>query len=375
MLMRSLNSLICLLIITLIAGSCGTSNKLSDSKSIITPLSGNINISESSIVYGLPLTVLDINIEAERIIEKPGPYSRYAEELLGLTDIVKTESEHWSIKQVTISSHEELDPSEFYLIEGSTLFQTNVLALKKAGLIMDLNPEIYNSAMNYNQVREGDRSQALFFDLGSDEYFQDRRDTIYKVVSVDTAFIKIPYLVEKKQKLTVDQLAEKAAVRLMELRDGKHMILTGETNIFPQNRAAIDEMNRIEKDYTDLFAGKIFRERRSFTYQIIPGKDLTGKQIMVFSFSESAGPVPLADKTGVPLTIEFIPELKTKPLTLVAGDKPESSSHRANRLYYRTPDVVNIKASFGNKGLNTSRKLIYQFGVVIQLPSNYIIGK
>jgi hypothetical protein len=373
--MRSLNNLPCLIVIALLAVSCGTSNKLTDSKSVITPLSGKINISEGSIVYGLPLTVLDINIEAERIIEKPGPYSRYADELLGLTDIVKTESEHWSIKQVTISSHEELDPSGFYLIEGSTLFQTNVLALKKAGLIMDLNPEIYNSGMNYNQGKDADRSHLRVFDLGADEYFQDKKDTIYKVVSVDTAFIKIPYLVEKKQKLTVDQLAEKAAVRLMEIRDGKHMILTGETNVFPQNSAAIEEMNRIEKDYTDLFAGKIFRERRSFNYQIIPGKDLAGKLVTVFSFSESAGPVLLTDKSGVPVTIEFIPELKTKPLTLITRDKPESSSQRAGRLYYRIPDVVSIKASFGNKVLSTSRKLIYQFGDVVQLPSNYIIGK
>ena len=36
----------------------------------------------------------------------------------------------------------------------------------------------------------------------------------------------------------------------MELRDGKHMILTGETNLFPQDEAAINEMNRLEKEYT-----------------------------------------------------------------------------------------------------------------------------
>lgn len=373
--MKYLVNLTCVIVSALIAGSCGTSNKLNESKSVITPLSGKINISEGSIIYGLPLTVLDINIEAERIIEKPGPYSRYAEELLGLTDIVKTEDEHWAVKQVTICSHEELDPSEFYIIEGSSLFQTNILALKRTGLVLDLNPEIYNLEMNYNQGKDIDRSFQRVFDLGADEYFQDRKDTVYKVVSVDTAFIKIPYLVEKKQKLTVGQLAEKAAVRLMEIRDGKHMILTGETNVFPQNSAAIDEMNRIEKDYTDLFAGKIFRERRSFNYQIIPVKDLIGKQVTVCSFSESAGPVASADKSGIPLIVEFIPELKTKPLTLITRSKPESSSQRADRLYYRTPDVVSIKALFGNKVLATSRKLIYQFGDVVQLPSNYIIGK
>ena len=57
---------------------------MSDSKSCNNPaFRQNSLFQEGSLVYGLPLTVVDIEIEAERIIEKPGPYSRYAEDLLG----------------------------------------------------------------------------------------------------------------------------------------------------------------------------------------------------------------------------------------------------------------------------------------------------
>ncbi|MDP4222960.1 MAG: DUF4831 family protein [Bacteroidota bacterium] len=364
-----------LLFIGLFAGSCGVNKDLSRSGVIVTPLSGKLNITKGSIVYALPLTVLDVTVDAERMVELPGPYSRFAEELLGLADVVKSASEHWSIRQVTIATHEELDPSEFYIIEGSSLFQTNLLALKRAGLVMDLNPEIYNSGAGGFRNRESDLVGTRFYDLGADEYFQGRNDTVYRVVSVDTAFIKIPYLVEKKQKLTIDQLAEKAAVRLMELRDGKHLILTGETNIYPQNSAPLDEMNRLEKEYTELFAGKIIKERRTFTYQLIPDKNSTGKQITICLFSESAGPVVSTDRSGVPLTIEFLPESKTKQFNLLTGSLTGSSSQRTDKLYYRVPDVVGVKVAFGNKIFNTSRKLIYQFGDVVQLPANFTIGK
>ena len=47
------------------------------------------------------------------------------------------------------------------------------------------------------------------FDLGSDEYFQLQRDTAYKRMSIDSTFARIPYIVEKKKKLTTDQLAER----------------------------------------------------------------------------------------------------------------------------------------------------------------------
>ncbi len=373
--MKLTGRFIVLLLIGLIAGSCGVNKNLSSSGIVVTPLSGKINVTEGSIVYALPLTVLDITVDAERVIERPGPYSRYAEELLGLTDVAKAESEHWSIRQVTISTHEELDPSGFYIIEGSTLFQTNLLALKKTGLVLDLNPELYNKETATLRNKEADQGKARFYDLGADEYFEDRKDTLYRVVSVDTAFIKIPYLVEKKQTLTTDQLAEKAAVRLMELRDGKHLILTGETNVFPQNSASLDEMNRLEKEYTELFTGKVIREKRTFTYQVIPDKNSTGKQVTICSFSESAGPVGPSDKSGIPLTLEFLAESKTSKVNLMTGSKEGSASQNAGKLYYRIPDVVSIKPSFGNRFFSTSRKLVYQFGEVVQLPANFIIGK
>lgn len=363
------------ILLALISGSCATDKNLSGSKTVITPLSDKTTITEGSLVYGLPLTVVDIEIETERIIEKPGPYARFAGDLLGLTDVIKTENEFWTIRGITVNTHQELDPGEFYVIGASTVFQTNVLSVKKAGLILDLNPEIYSSFKNPGRSSAIDLSLSNIYDLGSDEYFQDKKDTLYKIVSFDTAFVRIPYLVEKKQKLSVDQLAEKAAVRLMELRDGKHMILTGETNVFPQNEAAINEMNRLEKEYTELFTGKTMKEKRRFNYQIIPRKDLIGKQISLCMFSELNGPTASSEKSGSPVNIEFIPEMKTRNLNVISGKASNSSSQRYDKLFYRVPDVVNVKVTIGDEVLNTSRKLVYQLGDVVRLPANYIIGK
>jgi hypothetical protein len=46
-----------------------------------------------------------------------------------------------------------------------------------------------------------------------------------------------------------------------------------------------------------------------------------------------------------------------------------------DKIFYRVPDVVNLKISLGSEVLFSSRRLIYQFGEVIQLPANFIIGK
>ncbi len=366
--MRRVLSILLFPVILLTFNSCYTGRQAIDSNGVIVPLSKAGADRNGSIVYGLPRTVFSVDVEMERTIVKPGPYSAYAEDLLGLTDIIKTENESWSIKGVTVKSHDEVDPSEYYLISSTSLFQTNALSLKKEGLILDLNPSISTSNDRSGGNVESGSMLIHSADLGSDEYFRVQRDTAYKRMNVDSVFVRIPYIVEKKRKLPLDQLADKAAKRLMELRDGKHLILTGEATVFPQSSAAIDEINKMEKAYTELFTGKTIREAFTFTYEVIPQKAMSAKPEVIFQFSDRTGPSKMG---GKPVTMEFTPEKKTKDLAF-AGKTDEK---KKDKLYYRVPDVVGIRVILGSEKLLETRKLIYQFGEIVQLPANYIIGK
>jgi len=359
----------------ILATSCYTGKPLADSKSTILPLSDSAALREGGIVYGLPQSVFTVRVNMERTIEKPGPYAQFAGDYLGLTDVIHAESESWSIKDITLRSHDELDPSQFYVISSTTLFQTNVLALRKEGLILDLNPALYRSSERQSSDRESGLNLFSSADMGSDEYFQVQRDTAYKRMNVDSSFVRIPYIVEKKKKLTLDQLAEKAAKRLLELRDGKHLILTGEANVYPQSDAALNEINKLEKEYTELFTGKVLKETFTFTYQVIPAKSMIGKPTVLFQFSDQTGPVKAAAGGGNPVTVEFVPERKTHDMTIVNRINNRSEAKKYDKLFYRVPDVVNVRINMGPETLFESRKLIYQFGEVIQLPANYIIGK
>ncbi|MEI6049904.1 MAG: DUF4831 family protein [Bacteroidota bacterium] len=373
--MKTFIRLSVLLVTIFLTYSCLPGRNFSDSGSVILPLSDSSALRDGSIVYGLPRTVFNVVVEMERTIEKPGPYAQFAGDLLGLTDVIENESESWSIESITVKSHEELDPSEFYVISSTTLFQTNVLSLRKEGLILDLNPGIFNTNERQRGLKESENSRYQSFDLGSDEYYQSLRDTAFKLMSVDSSFIRIPYIVERKRKLPVDQLAEKAAKRLLELRDGKHLILTGEATVFPQSDAAINEINRLEKAYTELFTGKTLKKTLTFSYPIIPQKQMVGKPESLFQFSELTGPVTGTIKGGKPVTVEFIPEKKTRKLTIINNAQVKSEGTKYDKLFYRVPDVVDVKINLGSEKLFDSRKLIYQFGDVIQLPANYIIGR
>jgi hypothetical protein len=367
---------ISLLVLLLISAGCTTLQKGTSSDIVILPLGGDVKITDASIVYALPLTVLEFDITARKTIEVPGPYAGFAGEMLGLNNVITEENERWSLADVTMNCVEELDPSQFYIIQGTTLMQTDLLALKKNGLVLDINPEVY-SETGFSGNQGGRRGAGLLFpDLGAQEYVSTKTDTAYRVVKADTVFIRVPYLIEKKKGMTLEAQASDAADRLLELREGKHMILTGETNIFPQDGAAIDEINRLDREYTALFAGKSMTETKHFRVWFTPVLSMAGEKRTIFKFSETDGVLTATDSKGTPVLIEMTPSNKTKNLNLIT--RPVSSEREAktpDKLYYRVPDVVDIRISSGNETLYTGRKLIYQFGNTVTLPSNFIIGK
>ena len=375
--MKTLTRISALIFIVLLSGSCFPKKIIPGPAQVIAPLTDTTRIRESTLVYALPRSIFTIKVDLERTIRIPGPYARFAGDLLGLSNVIMNEEELWSIKGISVITHEESDPSEFYIIETSKIFNSNVLALKNEGLILDINPAKDQDAIISVNSKDIDLSRFRSYDLGSDEYYQVQSDTAFRRISVDSTFIRVPYLIEKRKKFTSEQLAERAARRLMELRDGKMMILTGEANVFPQDKAAVDEINRLEKEYTELFIGKVLSEERIFTYQMVPEKGMSGKPIILFRFSENIGPLDITSKEGVPVNILITPELKTRDINVISGKQSESipAYDMSDKLFYRIPDIVTLKITLGNEMLYNSRKLVYQFGEVVQLPANYIIGK
>lgn len=366
------NKLLLVLLSALIMVSCSTTSYIGGPSSV-APASQVLSLSEGSVVYGLPRTVFTVRVKMERTVEIPGPYADYAADLLGLTNAIKSDREYWSIVGVTVNSHEEIDPSELYVLETNGAMSTNVLSLKDEGLVLDLNPESNTSTKGMSMDTEIDANRFMSYDLGSDEYYITQVDTAYRKINIDSTFINVPYVVEKKKQLSVAQLAEKAAKRLIDIREGKIMILTGEAEVFPQSDAAIKELTQLEEDYTELFIGKRFTETRYYTYSFIPDKDMSGKPETLFNFSELTGISEGKTTTGSPVQISLVPEKKLQDVTIL--NRNSSSSASANNVYYRIPDVVNVKVLLDGDQLYSSRKLIYQFGEMVQLPSNYIIGK
>ena len=373
--MRKFNIYLSALILLLFVFACATGKKVTGSDTKVYPLGDTSSVVDGSIIYALPMTVFNIAVDVERVKNLPGPYARYASDMLGLKDVIMSENENWSITGIRVSSGEEIDPSEYYVIESTGTVLANALKLKHNGLILDINPAAYSGTGRDYTAGNSSLKGIHFRDLGSDEYFVSQNDTVYRTVKLDTAFVKIPYLVEKKKILGEEQLAEKAAKSILELRDGKHSILSGEANLFPQSNAGIDEINRMEKEYMELFTGKSVSEKKTYYFTLVPSREDAGKGVSLFKFSENSGISTLASATGAQVIAEIIPMKKAKDITVVPRSIKEGENAVSyDKLYYRLPDVATLKIRINDRLLFEGRRLVYQYGNVMQLPANYIIG-
>ncbi len=363
-----------LTVVFIVAVGCTATKPNTDM--VVLPLGGETSMTEGCMVYALPLTVFEFDIIAEKRIEIPGPYAQYAREMTGLENVIMEKRESWSLAEVRLNTLEELDPSQYYIIQGTSLMQTNMLALRKNGLVLDINPEVYDHALHIDRQGGTDYAGPLFTDRGAYDYVSTATDTAYRLVKVDTAFIRVPYLVQRKQGMTLEQEAREAADRLFELREGRHMILTGETNIFPQDGAAIDEINRLEREYTALFAGKIWTELKRIRIWVTPDLSMAGTRTTIFFFSEAGGVDTDPGSEGTPVEMEIKPSGKTRELDMIVRPVTSQKELAArDKLYYRVPDVAEITVMIGDEKLCSARKLVYQLGSRVALPSNFIIGK
>ena len=349
--------------------------------STVTSLSDHLSISSGSIIYSLPKTAFFIEVTAKKTVNKQGPYFRYAEKYLGIKEKFPESSVKWTINDINISSYEEIDPNHYYVIESDGFFETNALAMTKAGLILTPNPEVYNEKSTLCGLVSESPVRIYFTDLSVKGNLKEKVQPVSDILQTDTAlYLQIPVF-KKKEKIpkTTEEKAREVANFINDLKTRRLELLGDPYDISLDGGGfeyVIEEMKRLEKKYIALFTGISYSEVYKASFAHTPDENIPGKPEVLFRFSDKMGILPAIDLTGRPVVLEFNSEKKTaallpliiEPFVLQDEEKPPSVP-----LYYRIPDVVEVKVMDGRNMLGRKKVLVYQFGKVVNLPSNFLI--
>lgn len=321
-----------------------------------------------AILYSLPRTTLNLEVEAECETYVAGPYARYAQKYIGVEAQLEN-SKHYRVVGVELKSEVEADPQANIALNlgNNRNASANFLEMTRLGLIVWSDAFKGGESSEHPLTEERD----LFAKIVSAPNLTKEESTLYRTTQsasgVERVAVRQSQVVEK----SIEKRAEEAAFQLFDLRRKKINIITGDTDATFSGdalRAAVEELNRLEEEYLSLFLGKrkVSYERATFT--VIP-KVSEEKQIYIaFRVSDSEGLLPSSNLSGRPIVLELFAEERV-PIT--TRDNKESKGV----VLYRKPLMVTAKLSDGQKLLLESRIPVYQLGETLTFPIAIATGR
>ena len=354
--------------------SCKSTSETRTSK-----INRNSLISESGIIYALPRTNLMFTVEASKTEIFPGPYFEYAEKYLGLENVPEERETIWNITNIEIKTYRDIDPDQYYMIEPSGKMSVDFNKLFENGTILPVNKSVESVFPNEFYGRVSSENEIVFTDLSVTKYVGKEKVTFYKRVQRDSLFAKVPVTQTKSVYKSFEEKAAEAANFIFMIREKRFELLTGMADFYPEGNSlqvAVDELNRLENDYLELFIGKRLTSNYAATFDFTPTQKELEQPYILFRFNEEKGLLSANDLRGRPVIIELEKKDKNKNLKFLIDDKVNREGlEYKNKLYYRVPDLTQVKVFDGNTLLATRKVNVEQYGKVMLFPSMFLMDE
>ena len=338
-------------------------------KSIIETVPVNPSGSElqTGYVYALPQTTFKVTVDVVKTRFIRGPYYRFAEKYLSIRDAPDRNITSWRIDRINLKSMEEADPDQLYLIRQVSGQQdlSTLLKMSREGLIYDFNFGKYLENVSFYGIPAAEQVGPVFTDLSHLRNIVWSIDTSYKSIKIDSIFRKVP--VTKRQLIvkTIDEKAEEVARVITRIRRRRIATLTGKGENTLSD-AGINKLDELEREYLELFLGKNFEEKKSFTIYFTPSTGEVFEHEELFEFSSNSGILTQHVDNSVVVSLTIKRQREVEGLNNYGlGDQLPMQT---NALYYRVPDRAEVQVSIGDEILLMERVSVYQYGAILSMP-------
>ena len=342
------------LVLTLCAVSIATAQKEDKRRSASEVVTGPVE----GVVYSLPQTGIRVHVKATRERYVHGPFSSYAQKMLGIDNVPSADADRWNIDEMKIEVFSEPDPDQVYKALGQA---AHLVSLTESGILAGINTASENKEPSIQT------SSFLMKNLDKQVKFTDVSIWSFYSPIDSTKRLK---MVSKNQ----EQKAAEAAETIFNLRNSRFGLLTNANDEpLPDGKSfevMAEELGKMEENYVALFVGKSTKQSHDFSFDFVPGQK-TVKGEVVFRFSDDRGVLPKSDLSGRPIVIDMIKaeNLAAKQSSLSASENPNAGK---SGLYYRMPGMSEIRIMDGGTQLAGARVPIAQFGTIAPIPEDLL---
>jgi len=292
---------------------------------------------ESALVYALPRTELCIQVETEKVIQKPGMFYQYSERYLATKDIITDEKTSYRLISVQVKPRAIPDPKRTFSLSPKKSKAVH-LSVNAQGLLCGVNVpcEPLKTATLPVKTLPADNSKATALLPLGEEY----------MMAGSTA-----------------KLAEGAAKQIYRIRESRMSLLTADVERLPADGASfsamLDGLNKQERKLTELFVGSTSTEIQTQTVYLTPTVAVAND--VVFRLSALNGLVSSEDLSGTPYYISIQPT----PIHTVQTDFKANKENTT--IYTILPASTQVTIGDGKSIFFTEQFLVPQFGVILPL--------
>lgn len=311
------------------------------------------SLQNTVLTYALQKSIIRMTMVVQKNSFVPGPYSEFAEKLLGAPAKQKAE-ESYRIKELGVSTSTENDWTQLYSIKADVPVELNQGLVKKyCGDWLLMPAQQWNVAFTVPEI-----APTQFLDRGTEA-------TTYDKSGSNSGAPLIPVIAEK----SLERRAKDAADYVLLLRKRRTELIGADVEAaYASNEAikhSLNEMKRLEDLYLSLFYGVTETSRfNSYTFTLDP--DAAKDEYLLGYLHAEKGFFPVgvsAGKQALPLQLKITPDTR---IGFPSASNPQT-------LPYRVPMGCGIKVMLGNEVLMTERLQLLQFGPTLYLPASLLL--
>ncbi len=336
--------------------------------------SAGINAETEGLFYALPQTVIQVDIVVNKIQKVKGPFSEYADQMLGLSQVTSANSTEYEFKDIRLTAYTEPDPSEYYFIQLAPRQkdrQAIELFLSNEGIISGVGA--INQTENGKKQRSVDLTSSRIDmpEFANPSVFE-RMDTVIKRISLDTTIIEQKFFRKTSTAKSIEQKAREASEFILKLDESMYNLINGYQEVNYEKGTMefmYNQMNSMKQDYLELFKGVTSISGETFTFYYVADKNTPAEPLCRFSISK--GILPKNATSGDLVQIQANSMNRTNALKSET-EKMNVGERELHGLYYRIPDKANVAIKVGGQIKLEAPFVINQLGVITFLPATSI---
>lgn len=325
--------------------------------------------------YTLPKNNIIVEVTITKTNRYKGPFSDYAEKLLGLNAIQENNA-IYALKTINISLGYQPDVSEIYFVS----YPQKIKNPNSYQCIQ--NALVFNSKSHQNMETRSplqikfhaqNKEEKAQFEMYDNYSMYEKIDTTYEHTLLDSAYVSIPKIHKQMVVKTTEEKANEALEEIKKIREAQWILLTGEQELDYSNlEFMIRSLKEKEQVYLSLFSGFTTTEEIDYVFYVELPEKADSISIPLFTFTPTQGFQKDTQIDGDTYSLALINTHYTTQMTSFLqkinkhNKKPIQTS-----FYYRIPEYYQAYFMVNNTLLKQIGTLpINQFGIIDALPSN-----